>query len=246
MKIVCPACQRPIAGVDVDLAAGRALCRPCGELVLLPVGAAAGGAAPPAEVAPKSLAQASPAGLARPMELSLWEEALPHGAPGVELTASRGTPLRLHGAVTAVATTALAAAVMVSAIAASISLEVALIAVLALVGPTVPLSRLFHSGREHRVRLDERGLTHLPYRSGPEIHEPLDNIRQFVVDLRLDHLRLGELPVVVSEWPVRMLTGDGRAVELRLGLRSEDEVRYVAGRLNRALEALRAPLGYRG
>jgi hypothetical protein len=35
MKIFCPVCRATIAGNDVDLAQGRALCRPCGELVSL-------------------------------------------------------------------------------------------------------------------------------------------------------------------------------------------------------------------
>ena len=35
MKVVCPSCGTTVPGADIDVSSGRAVCRPCGEVILL-------------------------------------------------------------------------------------------------------------------------------------------------------------------------------------------------------------------
>jgi hypothetical protein len=232
MQITCPRCARPIPGDDIDLALGRALCRPCGELFPLPA------------VGDGPLAHATASPLSRPLDRPhrpadlRWSERIEGKRAQFSLTPPRLAALPLLGF--ALLWNAFLVFWYTNAFtrpgAPSVLFWFPLLHVCAGAFVTwLALTRLLNSSR---FTLDPDSFT---LESGPVpqrgAREPASNVERFEVTSRISR---GS-----TSWTLRMLTRDGRAVRLWLPISGEEHSRFVAERLNAALQAVREPAGYR-
>ena len=82
----------------------------------------------------------------------------------------------------------------------------------------------------------------LPQRGG-RVDESIANVRGFDVWTQQSQTRNGGTSL---SYGVRMLTDDGRSISLPFDVSDSEQAEWVATRLNRALDEVRTPLGYRG
>lgn len=237
MKILCPSCNKPIPGDDIDLKAGRAVCRECAELVMLP------SAQPEPQTALTVRESLDPGALApalfKPDELRLVETKEDEGLRLVVKTGrmTAGLPILIPGGFFAAGFLAFLISFL-SGGPPGLLAPVTIFGVMASVFGAGGAATLLARGT---VRLGRGGLEFQPPTGGRKVREPLENLVRFVYGEQ--SRRFG---VQHGRYCVKLLTVDGRSVDLRLDLPSADHARYLAGRLNRALDELRAPVGYRG
>jgi hypothetical protein len=229
MKIHCAHCKQQIPGADIDIAAGRAVCRPCGEVVEL---AALGDAVAPSD-------------LHRPTNLK-WSERRELAAWHFEVTPNRLLAIGLAAFATiwcGFIFVWYAGAFRHGAGPGSIVLWFPLLHVA--IGVTLVYRALCGLVNVVRLDLDEQRFrcAQRPIWVPRSVAEPTENIERFEACQRGRMLQTS--PGKVEE-TVRMLTRDGRAVMLNFALGTVEHARFVAARLNYALEKLREPKTYRG
>lgn len=228
MRVVCSKCQQPVAGADIDLAANRALCRPCGELFAIPGGSAIA----PAQVSALANVDATHV----PVDLK-WTERI---APKYALFTL--APSRM-----------LAVPILVFALVWDSFIITFYTAMAHGKGPTIAflfplihvgvgifvtwfgLTRMFNTSR---LMLDS---SQFDLKSGPiparNAHIAIDLIDQFdAIETRGNR---------GTSWAVRVLTRDDRARKLALPVDQREHALFVAAKLNEALATLRTPVGYR-
>lgn len=247
MRVVCPSCGNPVPGADIDVSSGRAVCRPCGEVILLEPSQALVPAAPSAlALTDEAAARALVTPAFKPADLKLTEEhdgrrwlftLQPSRASAVPLLAFAGV---WNAFLVFWYAMALGPA---QGGPGNIMLWFPLLHVAA--GAFITYQGLVRLLNSTRVRLDEHELT---VRQGPipgrSALESASNVLRFETGVRAS--QIGRRGDAQQSWVVKMLTKDGRQVDLPLALANADHAAHVAHRLNAALDANRAPVGYRG
>lgn len=230
MQVACPKCHRPIAGADIDLPTGRGVCRPCGELFPLPAASEAGTALALRESGP-------PPALFKPSGLQVKE--LPAAERSLALEVRGHHPPQALGMMAAGGASMTMSVVFGLMLLTGGAVQfLAPMCLMALIGSVLITVGASRAARRPRLHLGPDGFSYTGRRS---VREPLANILRFA-DGPQSHNQASN---VVPCWTVKLLTADGRAEELRLDLTNPDHARYLAAVLNRRLDELRAPAGYR-
>lgn len=227
MKLICPSCGAPIAGEDISLAQGRAVCRPCGEVITLD------GARAPAVPRPTDLRCSE----ARDGERASWTL----------------TPSRLQAAGTGLFAIFWCAFLVVwyaKALAHPSQDSTALWFPLLHVGMGGLLVWATLRGLLNRtvvtIDRDRFSLQEGPIPAFNSAGEASANIERFEPARRSAAIRGRGQRDIAS---LRMVTRDGRAVMLKLSLDRDDHAQWLATRWNEALAKAQvpaAPLTYRG
>ena len=249
MKIVCPSCKKPIPGADIDISGGRALCRPCGEVV--PIGD--GNAAVAATALSDALAildATPPTALARfrPADFRMteshtdkrWQFKLsPNRLAAVPLAGFAAVWntflffwywIALKGGAGGFGLNSLMLVVPLLHVAAGI-----FISYKAAVG-LLNTTRIELSESEFKVLQGPIPGKKMIESAGAVLRfEPSRNTRS-----------LNNNRGTMTRWQINLLTDDERAISLPLDLASEEHAAYLAHRLNHAVDENRAPATYRG
>lgn len=248
MKVVCPSCGTTVPGADIDVSSGRAVCRPCGEVILLAF--AENALVPPPAPGSNALSEEAARALVtpafKPSDLKLTEERDGHSwlftlQPG---RAAAVPLLAFAGVWNAFLVFWYAMALGPAAGGpGGIMLWFPLLHVGA--GLFITYQGLVRLLNSTRVRLDDARFS---VRQGPipgrNALESAGNVLRFETGVRTSNL--GRRGDATQSWVVKMLTRDGRQVDLPITLANADHAAHVAHRLNAALDANRAPVGYRG
>lgn len=243
VRVRCPKCGEAVGGGDIDLPAGRALCRPCGELFGLP-DVDGDDDDPPAPVRVRSEPTREP-----PLPTDLrWRELDDGGGRRFEIRPSRLTALPLLGFAV------IWNAFMVNWYRLAFSGPSGEMGGIAMWFPLghvaagivvtwMGLTRLLN---HHFIRLDRDSL-HVGTRPlpGRSHREPTSNIDRFEAG-EAHRWASKDAGARYAEAPVVMITHDHRSVVLRLPLGSTDEAAFVASRLNAALALVQRRTAYRG
>src|SRR5215472_15338461 len=237
MQVHCPRCGAAVPGADIDLAAKVALCRPCGEVISIPL--------PPPAAAETALAvpssDAAPE-VYKPTDMR-WDEVAGADAWAVRLPPNRLSAIPLLGF--ALVWDGFLVFWYSIAIQAIVHGPIGLALLLVLfplvhVGVGVALTygalcTLLNAGR---VDLDR---TRFLFALGPipmrgTVLEATDNIVGFEPVEKLTRSRRS----TTSSWDVDVLTRDGRANRLRFGFSDHGHAAYAANRLRGMLQGIRA------
>jgi len=228
MKVLCPKCARPVAGDDIELAANRALCKPCGELFTLPADGLAlrGSAALVVDTAHQ------------PDDLD-WSER--RDAKGIQYVLApprlAALPLLVFAGIWDSFIVFFYVGLVRSARAPGFALAFPLLHVAA--GFFITWLALVKTLNRSRLTLDRTTfrLEHAPIPArGARL--PSSEIERFeVTESRSSR---GS-----SSWTIRVLTRDGKATRLSLPIDQRDHIAFVAAKLNAALAESREPTAYR-
>ena len=253
MKIVCPACNNPIAGQDIDLADGRALCRPCGEVVTF--GANASTALATTQAITDALmtygdTQTPPPALTRfrPADLKIVETQDDKNWV-FDLKPNRLMAVPLLGfAAIWNAFLIVWYSIAFASHGGPFNLMVWFPILHVGAGLYITYQGLVKLFNRTRIELGPSTfkITQSPI-PGRKVRELTGNLLRFEPAVKIASTintrnRYNSTP----QWQIKLLTDDGRSIELPLDLPKSDHAGYVANRLNHALEENRAPTTYRG
>lgn len=241
MRVVCTTCGETVPGADIDVRRGIGVCRRCSEVVPLPAGP---GAADPSALLVAKEITGMPLHAYRPHGLE-WEERREPQRVRCELTPNRGTGLLV-----------LLFALLWNSFLlfwysyAVVNLSQNPLGVLALWFPLLHLGAgilLVHTALCMLLNKVEitLGPTRLAYTQQPlwhpgAFHEPLRQLRSFIEVEKISKGRRDRWFQRTVTFGVMALTKDGRSLMMNLYLPEQRHARYVALRLNRALDELRA------
>lgn len=254
MQIVCPRCGVAVAGDSIDVAHGRAVCKPCGELFALPdFGRGPGGelaVMPATELAPPLAVEealSGPRTAFRPATLN-WHETQLAGRQEFSLAPRRLLALPLLGFAgvwNAFLFFWYSIALSGHGGPSNVMLWFPLLHVAAGVFITyLGLTKLFNRARFSidRERVSFR-VGPIPQRGG-RVDEPTANVRGFDVWKNESAARNNTRGFAVT-YQVRLLTEDRRSITLPFDAADAEQAAWIATRLNGALDELRAPHSYR-
>jgi hypothetical protein len=231
VQVICPKCGRAAQGADIDISSRLAVCRPCGEV--LPI-------EPPFQEAP--LALRGPDALFRPTDLP-WIEG-PLGERAFRVVIRSRSIQAIFQLVFAGFWTALLLVLFAIAQPPTLALALLLLPLFGL-GCFVGY-RASCALNGMVVVIDPEAVTAargpVPERGGL-VSEPTVNVVGFKASANPVSTRGGH----VAPWGLYLLTRDGRAVPLRVGLADSSHAQYAAARLTQMLDlAKRKGAPYRG
>jgi hypothetical protein len=215
MRVGCPSCGQTVAGVDIDLAAGQALCRPCGAPFALASAPSSDALVP---------ATAAPATLSRPSDL--FNET--RDAEGVCLAVGPGTVIKALGVTISVVIWLVTTIQLVGPILFGAGL-LGLLLWLAF-----GLAIVFAVARRlttYRVRLGRDGVLLV---TPGDRRLPLSPLRCFI---SAEPGAQGTRRI----HGICALTEDGQSIDLEIRLTSREHAEYLSQRLNQILDELRSP-----
>jgi hypothetical protein len=212
----CPRCGRELAGDDISVERRLAVCRPCGELMVLPE-------------AIETFAPADAKALAR---------LRPSGDALIERAVGRKRRFVARGSHLETGPLAGGVAFALWAVNHPIAWVVALAAVA--VAGSLGLNGFLMSRARPRFDLgpDELVVGHAL--------RPRAFVERTAEIVRFDVTSAAAAWYPSGRWAISLRTRDDRVWTLPFALRSQDLAHHLAHRLNRALDELRAPETYRG
>jgi hypothetical protein len=230
MKVGCPSCGQTVAGADIDLAAGQALCRPCGELFPLAT-------APSSDTLVPSTA--APVTLYRPIDLQL-REARDEGGVRLSLRPVAGSTVALVvGSVFFFGTSLWLLSQLVRSPIYRIGPGLVMLAFFLFLA-SATLYGALQPLLPYRIRLDRNGLLVRGPLGRRRLGLPPSSLRRFVpAEPRAAATRSG-VPNLTHG--VRVLTEDGQSIDLTLAFESRLHADYVTQRLNQILDEARPAL----
>jgi hypothetical protein len=228
MKVLCPKCGRAVRGEDIELAANRALCKPCGEIFALPM---------------SDLVIAGPSALVletarQPSDLE-WSERKDGQSTVYVLAPPRlaALPLLVFAGIWDSFIVFFYMALMRSPRTPGFALLFPLLHVGA--GVFVTWLALVKTLNRSRITLD-RSTFRLE-------HAPIPARGAQFPTIEIDRFEVSESRGNrgSSRWSIRVLTKDGKATRLSLPIDQRDHVAFVGAKLNAALVETREPTAYR-
>jgi hypothetical protein len=245
MLIHCPRCGLAVPGVDINIATQTAVCRPCGEVIAIPVAPAVPALAPVAPVVP-SVAHHKPTDLRWTEGGALDADAWAVAIPMKRLAAIPIAFFALFWDGFLVFWYSNAIHALASGKGGGAALVMLLFPLLHLAaGVFITYQALCGLLNTTYVRFDGRSFrferSPIPMRGS--VSEPTEGISGFEPLEKSTRSRSG----TSSSWDVNLLTADGRAVRVRFGFSDYGHAAYAAARLaERLVEVRRDRMPYRG
>lgn len=242
MKMICPVCGEVIPAADIELARGLCLCRACNEVVALPSVIDEDHREGNAAFVAHEIAK-MPLSAYRPSSLTVSETRMT-GRTRLIVTPSR-VPALLALLFALVWSSLLVYSIgfVRSDYSAALGLLRYWLPLLHLAAGLVFLHRALCMLVNRTTLLlgpVRFTLQHRPLPDRGALDEPARNIRCFVEEEQISRGHQDRWFQKTVTWAVVMLTRDGRSTRLALDLPERDHARYLALRLNRALDELHA------
>jgi hypothetical protein len=247
VKLPCPSCGEFVQGPDIDLSRCLAVCRACNEVVPLPQVVRVDRQGVIVHDGDAMLVAREVAGLPlyayRPSHIPLSET---RTGQRIVLRLMPSLSTGLVALLTAVVWNLL----MILWLRFALSSDGSILGVLRFMFPVLHLIVglfflymavcLLVNRIEMTVTPTKFQFTHRPLWQGGDFSEPLRNLRCFVDNQHMARARHERWLRQAISWTVVALTRDNRSLEMDLYLLERDHARYVALRLNRALDEMRA------